>query len=424
MARITPYPWQVPFVVRTIEILQAGDLCINTSDTGVGKTVMALAAAGYLGTNNLVIAPKVVHTSWRRTAEAMGVKLIGIVNAERLQYQNPWFTGTWQLPDNCLVIWDELHRGASGQDSKTTKILGHLKKLPVKVMPMSATIADSPLKMRGLGFLAGLHGFAKSSFYQWCKAHGCIHVPYHSGLEFTKGAKAQKYMLAIQQALAPMMVRARIADVPEFPDCKIQVELCDLNARDTKEINAIYKEMSEAIKSKPANELIERLRARQKTELYKAPVMAEHAVDAIEEGKAVVLFVNFKDTVVAIREYLNKEGLSSGVVQGGQADRERQQTIDNFQANKLDVVICTAAGGVGVNLHDELGGRPRVSYISPGDSASETKQALGRIWRATSKSKAIQTFVLAAGTVEEKVYQNLNRKLSNIAMLNDGDLTV
>jgi len=44
------------------------------------------------------------------------------------------------------------------------------------------------------------------------------------------------------------------------------------------------------------------------------------------------------------------------------------------------------------------------------------------VWRENSKSKSVQKILFVAGTVEERVCQNVQEKLKNLDILNDGDL--
>jgi len=50
------------------------------------------------------------------------------------------------------------------------------------------------------------------------------------------------------------------------------------------------------------------------------------------------------------------------------------------------------------------------------------RQATGRVWRDSAKSKSIQKIVFVSGTVEEKVCNSVNQKLANLDLLNDGDM--
>ena len=79
------------------------------------------------------------------------------------------------------------------------------------------------------------------------------------------------------------------------------------------------------------------------------------------------------------------------------------------------------ACSVALSLHDELHERPRVSLISPSYSASDVIQALGRI-RRVGGTTATQKIVLAAGSVEERVAEAVQRKIDCIGTLSDRDL--
>ena len=95
----------------------------------------------------------------------------------------------------------------------------------------------------------------------------------------------------------------------------------------------------------------------------------------VAEGKSVALFINFRDTIHAIQESVK----NAMIIYGGQPEAERQANIEMFQENQKHVIICQMqSGGVGLSLHD-LGGRQRVSLISPTWSAIDMIQALGRI---------------------------------------------
>ena len=109
-------------------------------------------------------------------------------------------------------------------------------------------------------------------------------------------------------------------------------------------------------------------------------------------------------------------------IYGGQKEAERQAGIDAFQDNRVHVMVgMLAACSVAVSLHDVKHERRRVSLISPGYSAPEFVQALGRI-RRVGGTVATQYIVLAADTVEEKVGKTIERKLGNLSALSDKDL--
>jgi SNF2 family DNA or RNA helicase len=172
------------------------------------------------------------------------------------------------------------------------------------------------------------------------------------------------------------------------------------------------------------------LRARERAEYVKASFMAEAAADLVEEGASVVVFANFRSALKRIKEKLGEyEVGETGEIHGGQTAEERQSWVDKFQANTCHVLlVMTAAGGTGLSLHDERKERPRASLITPGLSASEFRQALGRIHRVGG-TPVVQTIVLASGTIEERIYDAIQRKTMGIDAVNgsesltDSDLT-
>jgi len=360
-------------------------------------------------------------------AESLGVPLLAAMTVEKLKTgKTPYLkksgkTFVWNLPRGSLVLWDEVHN-ASGYSSQNGKVLALTKAFGIHTLMMSATAAESPLKMKALGYLLGLHKYA--DHYSWCLAHGCYKNPW-GALDFIPSKTlAGQYMLELHKQIFPEKgVRVRIQDLPDFPENAVFADAYDLGAH-TDEIRKIYDELEEHLKKPDKEEMaiVALLRARQQTELFKVPVLVEMTQDLIEEGKKIVIFVNFRETldqlVFKLREFRPMS------IYGGQSAADRDQAIRRFQQSDLRVIVCMIqAGGVGISLHDLDGKYPRVSLITPSYSAREMKQALGRIHRSGGKSKCIQRIIFAAGTVEELACRSVRRKLNNISLLNDGDLS-
>ena len=424
---LTPYPKQQENVDRLVERFRQGSLIgLDVSKTGTGKTIVALEVLRALGWKALVICPKGARTNWRRMAEEQGVSdsILEVVNPERVRCKNTkWWNGKqWNMPANTMIIWDEVHKHCSGVNTQTGKVLVMTKAWKVPVLALSATVADSPLKMRAIGYLLGLHKYYKSSFYDWCRRNGCYSSPWHSGMDFPKGKAGLTHMQAVHDQIKDSTVCLTTNDIPEFPEGILEVNLYDLENSDIDEATKIWKDMDLKLKSNEDIPLVEQLRVRQRLEQFKVPIMEELTADLLQEGNSVVVFVCFRDTLHKLKDQLQLYSWMGpvSVIHGDQSDKERNANIDAFQANTAHVCIAMIqAGGVSINLHDVKKERPRVSLISPSWSAVEVVQALGRILRAEG-TKALQIFVLLAGTVEETVYRAIKRKLSNISALNVG----
>jgi superfamily II DNA or RNA helicase len=428
---ITPYPEQQEAIDHHVGVLEQYDATVEGSDTGVGKTIIALGVAKALGLPFLVVAPKSALSAWRDTAERMGVKPEGVVNIEKLKTGNtPWVTREakkrfhWTLPIGALLIIDEAHR-CGGHNTQNAFLIAATKVRRMKVMAVSATIADSPLRLRALGYLLGLHKF--TDFYTWASKLGVFRNQWGS-LQFTKGRQGEAHMRQLHGNIYPERGhRVSIADLDWFPECETFATAYDLENH-TKEVKKIYADLAAEVRSENHdNPLVAMLRARQRAEACKVPLLMDLIQEyVLEENKSVVVFVCFRDTIHRLEEALVEKKfpfLHSKII-GLQTEEERNEEKRKFLDNETRLCLCTAsAGGIAIDLDDQHGTHPRISLITPSYSAVELKQVLGRIHRASSKSKAIQYILFAAGTVEEEACKSVRNKVKNLSLLNDGDLT-
>lgn len=425
------YDWQKPLAEKIRGILSTSDTCINAMPTGTGKTFLSVETAITMNLPFLVIAPKATLINWQRVADSMGGAhlLKGVINPERISLgRSPWYDGTkWNLEGIGMVVWDEVHKGCSGPESKAALAAARLKKLPVKKLLTSATVADSPLKMRALGYLLGLHDYSKAGFYRWAGENGCFWNKHMSPaiFQFTKSKKdAARHMSAIHATISSRMVHKKIGEIPGFPETLIESKLYDLEKEDADAVRKAYEDMDQRMKDNGTSILTELLHARERSEFAKCELLAGLTEVLVEEGRSVVVFLNFRSALRRLGEALARKGIVRlGTIHGDQTSAERQEHIDAFQDNRAHVMLAMIqAGGVGISLHDVKHERPRASLLTPGFNASETVQALGRIWRAGG-TPTTQQFVLASGTIEERVHERVSQKLSCIERLNDGDLT-
>ena len=459
----TLYPVQREAVDRMAEILRRHGSVLNSSDTGTGKTLMSVELARDLGIAPLVVCPKAVIPSWQRTFDEQGVDYLGVVNYESLRTGNTIF-GRWEGPEPkkskpkkdpktgkmkpgrktvdrrpfkwssevICIIWDECHKtkSSSSQAGRMLRFAKHPKILNVLV---SATAASNPSEMKAIGFHLGLHSYV--DFGMWAKQHGCSLDPW-GNLKFTTSLKrATEVLTDIRREIYPERgVKVSRADLAEF-FTEMTLLTDPLDFGDEGKIDSLYEEVAkfmaeleekEALDDPaPAAEaLIAMLRARQRIELLKVPVIVEMTQEAIAEGMHVVIALNFNDTVRAVAEKL---GGNVPIIWGAdpltkvqQTDTARQAAIDAFQSNSDNVLILNIeAGGVGVSLHDEVGGAPRLALISPTWNEKSLHQVLGRVDRAGAKTDTLQRILYAANTVEEDVRVAMLRKLENLQTLHN-----
>lgn len=403
---ITLFDYQQPHHDRLAAILARHPSALDSSDTGTGKTFVAVKVAETLGLRPLIICPKAVIPAWRAALEQSSVQ--------------HWAVGNWEMMRGKALphgrnffILDEVQR-AKGRDSQNAKLAMECAKAG-KVLALSATAASNPLEMKALGRILDL--YPPGGFWSWTRENGCKKA-FFGGMEYKGGVKG---MARIHAKIYPHRgARMRIDEIPTFPECATQVDLIDFGdtaAEMQTELQAV--DAAAVNDEDPNNPLTIQLRERERTELLKVPGLVGMICDLYEEGKAVVLFTNFTSTIDAIQSRLKIPAVEFS----GRNVKDRESNRLSFQAGFHHVILVSIkAGGVGLNLQDENGVRPRVSLVNPCFSVVDYRQALGRIHRAGSKSKAVQKIIFAAGTIEERVAKLLRAKEMNLDALNDSDL--
>ena len=431
-------PWQVDAVSKIVASLHKWGCAVDGSDVGVGKTYTACGVARELNMDIMVVCPKAVMESWRRVIKnhfKMWGKCIGIVNYESLRmgktdsmyasYVKRRDTRrkefVWKVPKNTLIVWDEAQKLKNAKTKNSETCMAALK-AGYKMLFCSATMATNPLELRTIGQCIQLFKSSKQ-YYEWAYAHGVVRGRF--GMEFTGDRKALAKLST--DIFTNRGIRLSRDTIPNFPESQIIAECYEMEKETSDKINKVYEEMQLELlkiekqlkKDKGQTQMVAILRARQKVEMFKVPLIIEMAEEGIENGMSVAIFCNFTETINALSDRLNTKCIVNGVV----SDKVRQQSIDDFQADKSRVILINiAAGGAGLNLHDLNGNYPRLALICPSYSAVLMRQATGRVWRDSAKTKSVQKIVFVANTIEEQVCNSVNQKLNNLDLLNDGDL--
>lgn len=429
--------WQVPLAEHQTKVLKSERCMLSACHTGSGKTYLATQTIKDLGMKTLVVCPKIAITQWKNVIAGMGASdlVVGVINPEHLvaSRNDPFYDNDsgWKT-DAKLLVFDEVHRGASGPDSKTTLALARWcnKAHPDnKALLMSATPFETPEKMRAIGYLMGFHRFVSASWYDFLRANGCRYVDIGWGrskrriLEFTRNKEESTAIMAnLRDRMGERFMSIGPGEIPGFPDEVKEVVAIDLAKKDHDALVKAYEEMPERIQHMSQDDMVRMLRLRQQAEFCKAETMAQMAIDAETDGNSIFLCVNFTDSRKRIEEYFRSKSVPFASIYGGQKESERQDGIEKFQRNEIHIMVgMSAACSVALSLHDERKERPRVSLISPGYSASEFAQSLGRV-RRVGGTTAVQKIIIAAGSVEERVGKAIERKMDNLAALTDSDL--
>ena len=430
-------PWQVTAVSKLCAAIKKWGCAIDGSDVGVGKTYNACGTARELDMDILVVCPKAVMESWKRVIKnhfKINHRLVGVINYEMLRMgkkdsmiasyvkrrdtrRNEF---VWKIPKSTLIIWDESQK-LKGANTKNSETCLEALKQGYKMLFCSATNATNPLELKTVGMAIKLFENNKQ-YYTWLYAHGVTKGRF--GLQFNNDKEVLKKLH--NDIFINRGVRLTRDTIPNFPESQIDAECYNMEEDAQNKINNIYAEMEAELaklrkkeKTDKESQLTIILREREKIELLKVPLFIEMIEDGIDNGMSIVVFLNFTQTLNSIAKKLN----ISCIFDGKTKSDTRQQNVDDFQSNKQRVILVNLqSGGAGLSLHDLDGNYPRLALISPSYSAVNMRQALGRVWRDSAKSKSIQKIVFVSGTIEEKVCKQVNEKLNNLDLINDGDL--
>lgn len=401
-----------------INSLKKNNIALSTAETGTGKTYISIYIAKLLNLKPFIVCPKTVIYNWINVSKIFNVPLLGISNYESFKncsynapsegniidmnkkIKCPFINKKLEIlfPNDTLLIFDEAHK-CKNHKTQNAKILLNIDidMIDYKIILLSATLAD---KIENFKVFATLFKFISNPLLLELKGYSLIDI--HKKLFPHFGGTIS------------------IKNIPNFPQNLILAD--KIIMENAEEIQAKYELINSIVIDKEkkidqSNSYLEiLLRTRQKIEALKIPSIIELVNDALDNGFSVVIFVNFKQTLISLSEELKIKNF----IYGDQNIKERNEIIEQFQNNTINCIIATAqSGGTGISLHDIHGGHPRMSIISPSWSAQDLMQCLGRIHRAGGKSKAIQKIVFCAKTIEEKIADLIQMKFNNYAQLNN-----
>lgn len=455
-SKLLPYQ---PIAVRHIvqSIIDNG-AAIDSSDTGLGKTYVALASARELSLTPYIICKIAGMSSWVKVCKFMGIKPGMITNWEQiktgklkvngksiltrkksyytsnLENMSKKFGGTvelieyknryeyeWHLPAGGILIFDEAHV-ASNMTSQNYALWNASKGRAS--ISCSATFADRPSRLKGVFNLLRIKH--EDEFDDWLLRRGHF-LNQHNVVE---SLTALDDMKQINKILYPKYGYRLSYDDPDvkafFPEVIIQTHIVSLGTKLTVQQNAEYEAMLKKVAEykeagKQAQVLVADLRYRQSAELFKADTLVDMITEYMDAGLCPVVFVNFRETLAYLAKTLKTKSLIFGEQNRYKIDRDK--VVDDFQTGKSRLILCMVeAGGQSLSLHDVNGTGRRISLICPTYNPITLKQICGRTRRAGSKSTPIIKLVYAGDTIEEKVAERVNEKIDNIHALNDGDL--
>ena len=376
----TLYPKQEDHAQVIYRSLLENKAALDTSETGVGKTIITCHIARHWqsqGKPIAVVCPKSVVTHWKRNLQDHGVTPVFVSNYEKLRNGldgcikvkrkrkqknsgkvHKWFE--WELPKDTLLVFDEV-QWCKGISTQNGNLLIAAKQQKLTTLSLSATAAKDPTEMRALGFALGLHELNErrnnNSFFHWLQENGCYKDPWRTWRVKKKAdlSPLRKEIFSVRRIANGI----KTSDMPgAFKNQRIITDLGDYKgASDYYEQSGLSEEVIDSFlnnigkkKKNSSTVVTDIMRARQYVEMLKVTHFVERTNDLLKEGKSIVAFLNYRESIEAYRKAFPE----SGLIIGQQEDRDQQ--LDDWSEDKKRVIaVSSQAGGTGVSLHDQRG---------------------------------------------------------------------
>lgn len=448
-----------------IAILKKNHIVLCAADTGTGKTYITLHYAKEHGLCLFVVCPSAMSKVWFDLAEKYGVKLLtassyDILRGDTLQEGNvKWYDMRngytkksttcpfivkkggkyeWKLPKEAIIVFDESHK-AKNMETDNSKLLRGAKDYVLqtkgKLLLLSATPIEKNEDSVPLFFYLNL--IQEPSFKQLTqllagqsqtsslspKRTNFVNMDY----EKDHLQKCHKFLFNQKDPKAVRMSQEEYSqENGDDTENDIQVEVVELDEKAQAEIEAKYSEVSESLshlKKSGKNGFAKMTEKLARIEYLKSPIFAKSAKKFRSNGFRVAIFLNFLESIDLVGGLLGERYV---VLVGSQTKGQKDQAIEMFQKGEVKFLISTiSCGGTGISLHDIEGDSPTCAIISPPSSATNLKQALGRVHRAGSKTSSKQIIIFSKNSsgkpsYEEKLAKRVRAKLKGISEIVSG----
>jgi superfamily II DNA or RNA helicase len=433
--------YQEEAVETLAHCLREKHCAVDLSDTGLGKTMHALGTvARFAPVPFIVICRAVSRHKWEKAVRDFGLQhlCVAVDSYQKFtsgrHYKNivtknkgRGVSYEWHPEETTIVIFDEC-QDAGGLTSLNSQLLiGTGKCHNTYPLCLSATVADSPLKLKALGFLTRMHSL--TDYYPWCLRNGCGKSPFGYNNLYFRNSDRKRVVTSLHHHLKDYGVRVKREEVMEYmPEETVEIELWDIGSRP--KAGPVFEALQKLEETRDEDLLrhedavpgaVELMRDRQEAELLKLSALAREITSAVADGLYVPVFLNFVDSIDVLQRLLQSEGVTAGIFDGRNT-RTRDETLQDFMEARLQCIILQSqAGSAAIDLHDTEGGRPRCTFVCPTYHAETMIQMLGRAVRFGAKSPVFQRICFAEGTVEERVYRVAETKCENIRAMNDGE---
>ena len=401
---------------------------ILADDMGLGKTTSTIIGALESGSKKiLIICPATLKINWKREIENYSDRPIFIAESKNFSTEHDFVIANYDIIKNFhdpknkeeslilnskfdLVIVDEAHyiKNATAQ---RTKLINDLVKNTERLWLLTGT----PMTSRPMDYFNLLSLVDSPVSKNWM----AYAIRYCAGYQFKVGNRkvwnitGASNLEELRERTSGTILRRLKENVLDLPDKIITPVYLKLKSKAYEDVMGEYYDWYDKNpeESKSLTVQFSKLtKVRQIIAEEKIQQTIEIAENIIEQGKKVIIFCNFTDSLNKIVEHFGKTAVK---LDGSMSQHERQYSVDQFQENeKIKVFVGNIrAAGTGITLTaGEAAIFNDLSFL-PSDHA----QAEDRSYRYGQKNNVLVYYPIFENTIEGIIYDILNNKKQVIA---------
>lgn len=408
---------------EAIEKLVGSKRFILADDMGLGKTTSAIIAALETKIKKiLIICPASLKINWQREIENYSDRSIFICEGKKFSTESDFVIVNYDILKNFhdikdktkslltqsefeLVILDESHM-ISNPQAQRTKIINHFVKNIKRVWLLTGT----PMTSRPMNYFNLLNIIESPVAQNWM----AYAIRYCQGYQFMAGNRkiwnvtGSSNLEELRDRTSKQILRRLKEDVLDLPDKIISPIYLRLKSKEYEEVMGEYYEWYDNKKEESSSLTVQFskiMKVRKVIAIEKTTQTIEIVENIIEQGKKVIVFSNFTDSLQTIYQHFKKQAV---FLDGSCSKPHRQNAVDEFQNNeKIKVFVGNIkAAGVGLTLTSaEVVIMNDLSFVP-----SDHSQAEDRAYRYGQKNNVLVYYPLFENTIEGAIYDILNKK--------------
>jgi SWI/SNF-related matrix-associated actin-dependent regulator 1 of chromatin subfamily A len=406
-----------------IEKLAGSRRFILADDMGLGKTTSTIIAA--LETKSkkiLIVCPASLKINWQREIANYTDRPVFIAEGKKFSTEDDFVIINYDILKNFhdtkdkgdslldqanfdLVILDEAHM-ISNVQAQRTKIINSFSKKINRVWLLTGT----PMTSRPMNYYNLLNLIESPVAQNWM----AYAIRYCQGYQFMAGKRkvwnvtGASNLEELRDRTSKQILRRLKEEVLDLPDKIITPVYLRLKSKEYESLMGEYYDWYDKNPSESSSLTVQfskLMKVRKVIANEKTNQIIEFTENILEQGKKVIIFTNFTDTLQKIYQHFGKQAV---YLDGSCSNSMRQQSVDSFQNDdKIRVFVGNLkAAGVGLTLTAaEVVIMNDLSFVP-----AEHSQAEDRAYRYGQKSNVLVYYPIFDNTIEGAIYDILNKK--------------